>query len=81
MKITNNIEEVKRGTYAIVAQLNSGASITLSISVNGSAFINIEDGAFTADATKIIELPNCKIKGVSVGGSFVDLETIESGIR
>ena len=50
MKITNNIEEVKRGTYAIVAQLNSGTSITLSISVNDGAFINIEDGAFTADA-------------------------------
>ena len=79
MKIENNTEKVRRGTYAIVAQLNGGTGTTLSISIAGGTPIAIEDGAFTADATKIIELPDCEISGVSGGGSFADLTTVEGG--
>ena len=79
MKIINNIEEVKRGKYAIVTQLNGGTSSTLQISIDGGAFVTIEGGVFTADATNIIDIPDCRLQGVSVGGAFSDVNLIEGG--
>ena len=79
MKIENNTEKVKRGTYAIIAQLNGGTGTTLSISIAGGTPVAIPNGAFTTDSADVIELPDCEISGVSGGGSFIDLTTIEGG--
>ena len=66
MKIENNTEKVKRGTYAIVAQLNGGTGTTLSISIAGGTPIAIEDGAFTADATKKLSYLIVKFQALAV---------------
>jgi hypothetical protein len=79
MRIENNFETVKRGKYAVITQLNGGTSFKLQISIDGGNFVDIDNASFTSDATNVIDVPDCRIQGVSVGGAFSDVNLIEGG--
>lgn len=64
--------QVPQGAYALVVDYTSG-DVIISISIDGGNFIDVEDGVFAANATKIIQLPQCRVKSVDSGTSVVDL--------
>ena len=63
---------VEQGDYALVIDHTSG-DVTISISLHGGNFIPVENGNFFGNATKIIQLPSCRIMNTATGTSVVDL--------
>ncbi len=79
MRIVNNFETLKRGKYSVVTQMGGGTSFELQISIDSGNFVPIDNASFTSDATNVIDVPDCRIQGVSVGGAFSDVNLIEGG--
>jgi len=63
---------VAQGDYALIGKVTSG-EVTMAISVDGENFVDVEDGNFTADFTRIIQLPACRIQHVATGTAVVQL--------
>lgn len=73
MKFTADIAQpVESGKYNYQFTAGSGAA-TLQIKTEGaSGFVNVPDGALTADSTELIELARCELKaGLTSDAEFI----------
>jgi len=64
---TNPEINVVKGEYNIGIDLNGGTSATMEYKVEGSPWIAVPDGAFTADTGEVINLPTCLVRCIFVG--------------
>ncbi len=71
--IADEAQTVTSGKYVYQAIITSGG-VTMEMSMSGGAFSPITDGAFTADADGVIDLPTCRLKAGLTGDAVFKLE-------
>jgi hypothetical protein len=77
MSLEHNVAKgVARASYALLVDITSG-NVTLSVSAQGSSFIDIPNATWSSSTVVLVDLPTCEVKATITGTAQVELLKID----